>query len=57
MEVDEQPELSADAQMATKLVRYAMACEHSRTVIRREGIKDKGWAGKAKPIYLAVLRC
>lgn len=31
-----------DQVMAKKLVRYSIACEYSRTTIRREGIKDKG---------------
>jgi hypothetical protein len=26
-------------------VRYALACEYSRTPIRRDGIKDKGIQG------------
>jgi len=30
-----------------KLVRYALACEHSRTPIRREGIREKGMFGTA----------
>jgi melanoma-associated antigen len=33
---------SADAQLAKKLVRYAISCEYSRTIIRRDGIKEKG---------------
>lgn len=33
---------SADSQLIKKLVRYAMACDFSRTPIRRDGIKDKG---------------
>lgn len=33
---------SADAQLAKKLVRYALACEFSRTPIRRDGIKERG---------------
>jgi hypothetical protein len=33
---------SNDAQLIKKLVRYALACEASRTPIRRDGIKDKG---------------
>ncbi|CAN8100611.1 unnamed protein product [Discula destructiva] len=32
---------SADSQLIKKLVRYAMACEFSRTPIRRDGIKEK----------------
>jgi hypothetical protein len=35
---------NADVQMAKRLIRYAMACEYSRTSIRREGIRDKGLA-------------
>jgi len=30
------------SQLIKNLVRYALACEYSRTPIRREGIKDKG---------------
>lgn len=33
---------SPDSQLVKKLVRYAMACDFSRTPIRRDGIKDKG---------------
>jgi hypothetical protein len=29
-------------QLVKKLVRYALACEYSRTPIRRDGIRDKG---------------
>ena len=32
----------SDVQMAKKLVRYALSCEYSRMVLRRDGIKDKG---------------
>lgn len=32
----------ADDQLAKKLVRYAIACEYSRTPIRRDGIKERG---------------
>lgn len=30
------------SQLVKNLVRYALACEYSRTPIRREGIRDKG---------------
>lgn len=30
------------SQLIKNLVRYALACEYSRTPIRRDGIKDKG---------------
>ncbi|CAG7554957.1 unnamed protein product [Fusarium equiseti] len=33
---------SADEQLAKKLVRYVISCEFSRTVIRRDGIKERG---------------
>lgn len=33
---------SSEAQLVKKLVRYAMACDFSRTPIRRDGIKEKG---------------
>lgn len=36
---------STDNQLVKKLVRYALACEYSRTPIRRDGIKDKGLLG------------
>ncbi|KAI6369987.1 hypothetical protein MCOR25_004330 [Pyricularia grisea] len=32
---------SIESQLIKKLVRYALACEYSRTPIRREGIRDK----------------
>lgn len=35
-------EASAEDQLAKKLVRYALACEFSRTPIRRDGIKERG---------------
>lgn len=31
-----------DEQLAKKLIRYAIACEYSRTPIRRDGIKERG---------------
>ena len=34
------------SQLIKNLVRYALACEYSRTPIRRDGIKDKGTAHK-----------
>jgi MAGE family len=30
------------SQLIKKLVRYALACEYSRTPIRRDGVKEKG---------------
>ena len=33
---------SETTQLIKNLVRYALACEYSRTPIRRDGIKDKG---------------
>lgn len=30
------------SQLIKSLVRYALACEYSRTPIRRDGIRDKG---------------
>lgn len=39
---------SPDAQLVKKLVRYALACDFSRTPIRRDGIKEKGLQGPAK---------
>lgn len=32
---------SSDSQLVKKLVRYALACDFSRTSIRRDGIKEK----------------
>ncbi|KAF9871521.1 MAGE family protein [Colletotrichum karsti] len=37
----ENGEASPDDQLAKKLVRYALACEFSRTPIRRDGIKER----------------
>ena len=31
-----------DGQLIKKLIRYAISCEYSRTVIRRDGIKERG---------------
>ncbi|KAB5559666.1 MAGE family-domain-containing protein [Coniochaeta sp. 2T2.1] len=38
---------SADTELrlAHKLVRYAIACEHSRTPVRREAVREKVYAG------------
>lgn len=33
---------SPDGLLIKKLVRYALACDYSRTPIRRDGIKEKG---------------
>jgi hypothetical protein len=33
---------STETQLVKKLVRYALACEYSRTPIRRDGIREKG---------------
>ncbi|KAF7544923.1 hypothetical protein G7Z17_g9578 [Cylindrodendrum hubeiense] len=41
MDVDARPGQSADDQLAKKLVRYAISCEYSRTVIRRDGIRER----------------
>jgi melanoma-associated antigen len=30
------------SELIKKMVRYALACEYSRTPIRRDGIKEKG---------------
>lgn len=35
-------DVSTEDELVKKLVRYALACEYSRTAIRREGIKEKG---------------
>lgn len=32
-------------QLVKKMIRYALACEYSRTPIRRDGIKEKGALG------------
>ncbi|KAK3393125.1 MAGE family-domain-containing protein [Podospora didyma] len=41
MEGIDSAESSESSQMIKKLVRYALACEYSRTPIRRDGIKEK----------------
>ncbi|KAM0355769.1 hypothetical protein ACHAPU_000155 [Fusarium lateritium] len=41
MDGDRHEMQSADEQLAKKLVRYAISCEFSRTVIRRDGIKER----------------
>ncbi|KAJ6444073.1 MAGE protein [Purpureocillium lavendulum] len=41
MDADGDRAQSADNQLAKKLVRYALSCEYSRTVIRRDGIKER----------------
>lgn len=38
------------SQLIKKLVRYALACEFSRTPIRREGIREKG---NDLPLYIS----
>lgn len=38
-------EQSADQLLAKKLIRYAIACDYSRTPIRRDGIKERGEIG------------
>lgn len=35
-------ERSPTSELIKKMVRYALACEYSRTPIRRDGIKEKG---------------
>ncbi|KAF4458753.1 Non-structural maintenance of chromosome element 3 [Fusarium albosuccineum] len=41
MDEDRPRAQSADQQLAKKLIRYAISCEYSRTVIRRDGIKER----------------
>ncbi|KAK3383564.1 MAGE family-domain-containing protein [Lasiosphaeria ovina] len=41
MEGIERAESAESSQLIKKLVRYALACEYSRTPIRRDGIKEK----------------
>ncbi|PKS12124.1 hypothetical protein jhhlp_001422 [Lomentospora prolificans] len=43
MDVDHRPGGGLEDQLATKLVRYALSCEFSRTPIRRQAIRDKGF--------------
>jgi hypothetical protein len=49
-EPDDGEEMEVDAgadtqdQAVKKLVRYALACEFQRLVIRRTGIAEKGWS-------------
>lgn len=56
MDVDERPGNRLEDQLATKLVRYALSCEFSRTPIRRQAIRDKGTVSlkesQKKCIYL-----
>ncbi|KAK2021368.1 MAGE family protein [Colletotrichum zoysiae] len=40
-ESENEAAVSAEDQLAKKLVRYALACEFSRTPIRRDGIKER----------------
>lgn len=35
-------ERNPTSELIKKMVRYALACEYSRTPIRRDGIKEKG---------------
>lgn len=39
---DDAGEDSTNGELVKKLVRYALACEFSRTPIRRDGIKERG---------------
>lgn len=39
------------SQLIKNLVRYALACEYSRTPIRRDGIKEKG-THRERPVPL-----
>lgn len=53
---DERDE-STETQLVKKLVRYALACEYSRTPIRRDGIREKGkriWLFSVRPPTPAV---
>jgi hypothetical protein len=43
------------SQLIKNLVRYALACEYSRTPIRRDGIRDKGT--ECKPKKMPAGRC
>lgn len=48
MDIDHRPGGGLEEQLATKLVRYALSCEFSRTPIRRQGIRDKGRIDRAR---------
>lgn len=37
----------AEEQLVKKLVRYVLSCEFSRTPIKRDGIKERGWRFRA----------
>jgi hypothetical protein len=50
-------DLSKEATLAMKLVRYALSCEYSRTPIRREGIKEAGRSGIFKLALMRRLTC
>ncbi|KAH6973679.1 MAGE family-domain-containing protein [Ilyonectria sp. MPI-CAGE-AT-0026] len=56
MDMDAHTGQSADDQLAKKLIRYAISCEYSRTVIRRDGIKERvlGNQGRAFKRIFAV---
>lgn len=41
-EMEDADQRDETSQLIKNLVRYALACEYSRTPIRRDGIKDKG---------------
>ncbi|KAL8338527.1 hypothetical protein RB598_007062 [Gaeumannomyces tritici] len=43
---------STETQLVKKLVRYALACEYSRTTIRREGIREKVFEGAQKQLQV-----
>ncbi|KAF4445311.1 Non-structural maintenance of chromosome element 3 [Fusarium austroafricanum] len=49
MDGDHQHAQNADHQLAKKLVRYALSCEFSRTVIRRDGIKERAMKANSQP--------
>ena len=56
MDTNQQPGQAADLQMAKKLVRYAIACEFSRTTIRRDGIKERGQYSQTPSISLKSIK-
>jgi len=41
-EMEQTRQQTLEEELAVKFVRYALSCEHSRTPIKRQGIRDKG---------------
>jgi hypothetical protein len=52
MDMDEDGDETQD-QLVKKLVRYALACEYSRTSIKREGIRERGMSSWQYEVIVA----